>query len=115
MLFSKPPLDAFQCAFTPKYSQPGGAASPLPASALPQPHPKTAENTKIKLFAKTAQYRNQIFTLQRVFPLKFKRVCPLILHSSLVDAASKNGIDNRIMKAAFDIGIVSVDKAHLQA
>ena len=28
-------------------------------------------NAKIKLFAKTAQYRTQIFTLLRVFPLKF--------------------------------------------
>ena len=39
----------------------------------PQPQPETAENAKIKLFAKTAQYRNQIFTLLRVFPLKFQR------------------------------------------
>ena len=37
----------------------------------PQPQPETAQNTKIKLSTKTAQYRNQIFTLQRVFPLKF--------------------------------------------
>ena len=98
LLFSKPPLDAFQCAFTPKYSQPGGAASPLPmyhrptregqrprcpclaaqhgrgsvpvahvsppnaggaasplpASALPQPHPKTAENTQNQAIRKNS-------------------------------------------------------------
>ena len=37
----------------------------------PQPQPETAQNAKIKLFAKTAQYRNQISTLLGVSPLKF--------------------------------------------
>ena len=64
---------------------PGGAESPLPAirrhtgrSRVPVARkriiPTTTRNrtnAKIKLFAKTAQYRNQIFTLLRVFPLKF--------------------------------------------
>ena len=44
--------------------------------------------------------------------------CPLRIrdiHSSLVDAASKNGIDNRTMRATFDTDIASVDEPHLQA
>ena len=36
----------------------------------PQPPHETAENAKIKLSAKTAQYRNQISTLLGVSPLK---------------------------------------------
>ena len=35
----------------------------------PQPQPETAQNAKIKLSAKTAQYRNQISTLLGVPPL----------------------------------------------
>ena len=50
---------------------PGGAASPLPASALSQPQPETAQNAKINPSAKTAQYRNQISTLLGVSPLNF--------------------------------------------
>ena len=37
----------------------------------PQPQPETAQNAKIKLSAKTAQYRNQISTLLGVPPLNF--------------------------------------------
>ena len=43
-----------------------------PASALTHPHPETAQNTQIKLSAKTAQYRNQISTLLGVSPRKFQ-------------------------------------------
>ena len=35
----------------------------------PQPQPETTQNAKIKLSAKTAQYRNQISTLLGVSPL----------------------------------------------
>ena len=41
----------------------------------PQPQPEAAQNTKIKLFAKTTQYRNQISTLLGP-PLKFQRSNP---------------------------------------
>ena len=37
----------------------------------PQPHPETAQNAKINPSAKTAQYRNQIFTLLGASPLSF--------------------------------------------
>ena len=39
----------------------------------PHPQPETAQNAKIKLSAKTAQYRNQISTLLGASPLKFHR------------------------------------------
>ena len=46
--------------------KPGGATSPLPATPS-----RNRTNAKIKLFAKTAQYRNQISTLLGVSPLIF--------------------------------------------
>ncbi len=39
----------------------------------PQPQPETAQNAKIKLSAKTAQYPNQISTLLGASPLKFNQ------------------------------------------
>ena len=47
--------------------KPRGATSPLPATPT-----RNRRNAKIKLSAKTAQYRNQISTLLGVPPLKFQ-------------------------------------------
>ena len=52
-----------------KNTNPGGATSPLPASALPPIRNRT--NAKINPSAKTAQYRNQISTLLGASPLNF--------------------------------------------
>ena len=57
--------------FFPKTSSSGRDNKDVARNRTIPPPTRNRTNAKIKLSANTAQYRNQIFTLLRVFPLKF--------------------------------------------
>ena len=62
-----------QSSDPPLYFHGRGSVPAARKPAVHKPQPETPQNAKIKLSAKTTQYRNRISTLLGVSPLKFHR------------------------------------------